>query len=443
MNKNLVTVLSAINSSSKISKETIDGKEHFIVRDVVPVVDDVVMNGGLYPKSEIDKSYLSINGNLMPLGHPKVGSNFVSANDPKAINEYYGGAWAENVRKDSDKVLLDAYVDIEFASNHKKGKQLIERLESMMNGENVDPIHVSTGLLLNKSYQSGKSKGKAFNWVASNMQFDHVAILLNEQGAATPDEGVGMFVNSEGSFNIEQAKLVDSVNFTDTKLSKIFKFFTGNTETSFDEIYSMISSKLRADNVDQYPYITAIYPNYFIYELSNKQFKRSYLIDNNEINFVGEAVEVKRLVTYDEIKTNGDNEAMKTKILEALKAAKVETDGLTDDELLKAYDNLSKDKPKAKEEKKPQTNNDEMPDWAKLLANKVDSLHTQLNANADAEQANMRAVVKAKFNLTDVAVNALSGDPLKELFSQCQSTTSLNSASFQPNANESVCDMPE
>jgi hypothetical protein len=30
------------------------------------------------------------------------------------------------------------------------------------------------------------------------MQFDHIAILLDEPGAGTPEEGVGMFVNADG-----------------------------------------------------------------------------------------------------------------------------------------------------------------------------------------------------------------------------------------------------
>ncbi len=30
------------------------------------------------------------------------------------------------------------------------------------------------------------------------MQFDHIAILLDEPGAGTPEEGVGLFVNADG-----------------------------------------------------------------------------------------------------------------------------------------------------------------------------------------------------------------------------------------------------
>ena len=72
MSKTTVNILSVINKSSKITKEIINNKEHYIIRDVVPVIDDVVMNNGLYPKDEIDKSYKSINGNLMPIGHPNI-----------------------------------------------------------------------------------------------------------------------------------------------------------------------------------------------------------------------------------------------------------------------------------------------------------------------------------------------------------------------------------
>ena len=309
MSKVTVNVLSVINKSSKITKETINNKAHFIIRDVVPVVDDVVMNNGLYPKDEIDKSYMSINGNLMPIGHPKVNGQFVSASNAKAINEYYGGAWAENVHKDNDKVLLDCYVDIEFAKNHEKGKQLLERLESMVNGEDVSPIHVSTGLILNKVHQSGKSKGKAYNWVATNMQFDHVAILLNEQGAATPNDGVGMFVNSDGEYQIENANLIDAANYTNNGIINKFKsFFAGNSDLSFSDVHRLLSEKLNENKVDgkEWLYIDSIFPNYLIYESQNKKLKQTYLIDENQkVNFVGEAVEVKKTIVYDEIKTNG------------------------------------------------------------------------------------------------------------------------------------------
>ena len=45
----------AINASN-ISTTTINGQEHYVIRSAVPIVDDIVMNGGLYPAEEINKS---------------------------------------------------------------------------------------------------------------------------------------------------------------------------------------------------------------------------------------------------------------------------------------------------------------------------------------------------------------------------------------------------
>lgn len=386
MNKITVNILSMINKSSKITKETINNKEHYVIRDVVPVVDDVVMNNGLYPKDEIDKSYKSINGNLMPIGHPKVDGQFVSASNAKAINDYYGGAWAENVHKDQDKVLLDCYVDIEFARNHEKGKQLLERLDAMFNGEDVNPIHVSTGLILNKVYKTGKSKGKPYDWVATNMQFDHVAILLNEQGAATPNEGVGMFVNSEGEYQIEFASL---------------------NESSTQSIQSLISNAVH---------------NALQKLKSNKQ---------------------------------EEPDPMKEKILAALNAKGIKTDGLNDEQLLTAFNEQAAkdaiDKKKAEDEEKEKKekekekenaqNQEQAPAWFTDFSKRFEAVEQVVNANINNEEQAMRAAVKTKFGMSDTAVNALSGEPLKELYAQCQTSVGLNSATNQFNKDNSLLNM--
>lgn len=388
MSKTTVNILSVINKSSKITKEIINNKEHYIIRDVVPVIDDVVMNNGLYPKDEIDKSYKSINGNLMPIGHPNINGQFVSASHAKAINEYYGGAWAENVRKEQDKVLLDCYVDIEFARNHEKGKQLLERLDAMFNGEDVSPIHISTGLILNKVYKTGKSKGKKYYWIATNMQFDHVAILLNEQGAATPDEGVGIFVNSEGEYQIEYASLNES-----------------STQTIQDVISNTIHNALQ------------------IFK-SNKP---------------------------------EEQDPMKEKILEALNAKGIKTDGLTDEQLLKAFNEQAakeaidkkkaedeekdKDKDKKEKEKEGAQNQEQAPEWFKDFSKRFEAVEKVVNSNINNEEQAMRTAVKTKFGMSDTAVNALSGEPLKELYAQCQTSVGLNSATNQFNKDNSLLNM--
>ncbi|KJQ11760.1 hypothetical protein, partial [Enterobacter hormaechei] len=329
----------AINASN-ISTTTINGQEHYVIRGAVPIVDDIVMNGGLYPAEEINNSYQTMERKLMPIGHPMVNGKYVSANDPQAVNDYYAGAWAQNVSKANDKVVMDVYVNKAVADTKPDGKRLIQRLDDMISGNNADPIHVSTGLLLNKEQKAGESKQKKYSWVAHNMQFDHIAILLDEPGAGTPDEGVGMFVNADGQeADVESTSLIDAANsMKDGLLNKVKFFFAHNSNASFDEIYQMLREAIRAPSgSDVYRYVVTVWPDKFIYEEGSKLFQQKYLIDDSEVTLVGEPVEVVRKPTEYEVKTNGETNPMKEKMIAALNAAGVKTEGLTDDQVWDAY----------------------------------------------------------------------------------------------------------
>ena len=366
-----VNVLSVVNSKSKISTQIIDGKEHIVINDVVPIVDDIVMNGIFYPSDEINKSYMTLNDNLMPLDHPRINNENVSALNPQAINNYYIGAWGRNVRKVGDKVLMDAYIDRKFAESTEKGRMLVNRLDDMMSGKNTTPIHVSTGLTYTPDNQSGTSKGKRYSSIARNMKFDHVAILTDKQGAATPEDGVGIFVNSNGEKTpLETVSLADC---TEEPLTNVIK------QTIKDVLKTFQFNK-----------------------------KEEY-------------------------------DPMKEKILLALNAAGVKTDGLSDEQLLAAYNEQTAKK--ADEEQKNATNA-QAPDWAKSLLAEVAELKTAVNASTEKELSVKRDAVKAKFNMSQTAVNALSGEPLDALYAQCVSSAPINGG-LANNTNQTICDMPE
>lgn len=464
MKRNRVNVLTVVNSASNITTETIDGKPHIVVRGITPVVDDIVMNRKLYPAAEIEKAYNTLERNPMPLGHPKVDGRHVSARDVRAVNEYHVGAWLQNVSHKDGKVTGDMYVNRQYAESSDKGKRLINRLDEMLAGTNSDPIHISTGLLYSGIAANGESKGKKYNEIATNMMFDHVAVLLDEPGAGTPEEGVGIFVNSEGDEQqIEVARLADGIDCTrDGLLNKTKFFFTNASNFSFDDISRAISDKLReGDTEDKWLWPETVWPDSFIYRNDTKYLKQKYLIDDDgKAVFVGEPVEVVRKPTEYEIKTNGENDPMKELIINALKAAGKPTDGKSDAELMDAYNQMAAEKAAPKETpeekaarekkeaddkkaKETATNSDDMPAWAKLLTERVDTVVNSLNANSDKEKTEQRAAVKAKFGMTDLAVNALDGEPLKELFAQCPTSIGLNGAFRQVNSNESVSEMPE
>ncbi|WP_341857297.1 DUF2213 domain-containing protein [Escherichia coli] len=433
----------AINASN-ISTTTINGQEHYVIRGAVPIVDDIVMNGGLYPAEEINNSYQTMERKLMPIGHPMVNGKYVSANDPQAVNDYYAGAWAQNVSKASDKVVMDVYVNKAVAEAKPDGKRLIQRLDDMITGNNAEPIHVSTGLLLNKEQKAGESKGKKHYWVAHNMQFDHIAILLDEPGTGTPEEGVGMFVNADGQEGeVETASLIDAANsLKDGLLNKVKFFFAHNSDASFDEIYQMLREAIRAPSgSDVYRYVVTVWPDKFIYEEGRHLFQQKYLIDDNAVTLVGEPIEVVRKPTEYEVKTNGEQNPMKQKMIAALNAAGVTTEGLTDDQVWDAYNQQMQKKAGGGDPAGTPMNAEAITAAVNMaigpLTDKISHLETQLQANAEKDTAEKRQAVKAKFPfMTEAAINSLAPEALNDMFSQCQTSTGLNPA-FQGNGAQS------
>ncbi|MGQ3894989.1 DUF2213 domain-containing protein [Enterobacter hormaechei] len=450
----------AINASN-ISTTTINGQEHYVIRGAVPIVDDIVMNGGLYPAEEINNSYQTMERKLMPIGHPMVNGKYVSANDPQAVNDYYAGAWAQNVSKANDKVVMDVYVNKAVADTKPDGKRLIQRLDDMISGNNADPIHVSTGLLLNKEQKAGESKQKKYSWVAHNMQFDHIAILLDEPGAGTPDEGVGMFVNADGQeADVESTSIIDAANSMKDGLWNKVKFYLSNASNyTFDDINRAITCRLRdGQGEDSYLWPEAIWPDSFVYRDGEQYFKQKYLIDDDgKAVFVGEPVEVVRKPTEYEIKTNGENDPMKELIINALQAAGKPTEGKSDAELMDAYNQMKAEEATAKKKgdeeidpetgkpkkKEQATNNEEMPAWAKVLTEQVTALNSQINANSDKEKGEKRAAVKLAMNMSDEEVADLDGKALDAMYAKCQTSFGLNGAFRQATNNQSVSEMPE
>ncbi|MGX1096525.1 hypothetical protein [Amorphus sp. MBR-141] len=192
-----VNVRSVMNAAA-VRKVKRHGRDLMIVPSAT-LPDDVIMNGVKYPAAEIESSFMTLNRSPAPLGHPIVNGKFVSARDPEGINIGYIGAWNENVRREGGRVLLDKVIDVEVANRTQGGKDVLAAIEA------GGPVHTSTGLVAKLEAVNGASDHK---FIVRNMTFDHDAILLNEDGAATPDQGVGMLVNAAGE--TEEIEVINS-----------------------------------------------------------------------------------------------------------------------------------------------------------------------------------------------------------------------------------------
>ncbi|KFI27746.1 hypothetical protein CN97_00785 [Haematobacter massiliensis] len=192
--------IKATANTSAIRREKRGGRDKIIVPSAT-LPDGAVMNGIMYPAEEIEKGYATLDQTPAPLGHPTLDGQFVSASHTEAVIRNGIGAYNENVRRANGRVFLDKVIDVEFAGRTEPGKALLKAIE---NGE---AIHTSTGLLLELE---NAPTGAGYKYIARNMFFDHDAILLDEAGAATPEQGVGMMVNKAADKDGNEIEVVNS-----------------------------------------------------------------------------------------------------------------------------------------------------------------------------------------------------------------------------------------
>jgi hypothetical protein len=186
MNKALVHARS--NAVGQIRHEVRNGHNVMIVPSYV-IKDDTILNGIFYGKDEIDKSFEGLNGTHAPLGHPQKDGMFLNAADPVAVAENGVFAFNENARRVDDRIAIDVVIYKDRAAENANGQRLLEAINK---GE---PIHTSTGLYMNIE---DAPEGHAAEKIGRNFVWDHNALLLDEPGAITPDEGVGLMVNKSG-----------------------------------------------------------------------------------------------------------------------------------------------------------------------------------------------------------------------------------------------------
>lgn len=424
MKKLQVNVFTVINAASNISEQVIDGDDHYVIKNVVPLVDDVVMNGGMYPADEIKKSYVGLNEKPAPYNHPQVDGTYVSANNIRAVNQFHVGAWIENSSHDGGKVLVDLKVNKVTAERTEKGKELLTRIKALQdNAEGAEPIHVSTGLLLNREQAKGNSKGKQYTWIARNMEWDHLAILPpGVPGAGTPDDGVGIFATNSGDIERITVNLDDAVNGKEKNiidmstedrrrwLSKAINYITRNSDLSFDEVTDQIRGKLKAElPEDNWPYVFAVYDDKFGVEIDGQKFMQSYVIIDDVVQLLGERVKAVYKTELEPVKSTDEDISMTNEELQAALATA----------LTPVQESLTAVNQKLTE-----------------VEEQNKTLREQLQANAAQEETVMRAAIMAELKLPESAVNALSGDALRETYALTSKAASINGGAPAVNSSD-------
>jgi len=397
MHKKRVHILSAVNAAN-ISK----AGAVYTIKDVCGAVNDIVMNGRLYPADQLAAGVASLEGKPAPAGHPKNGAGqYISALNGEALASAWIGSYCVNARHAAGRTLCDVVVNEAQAKASPAGAALVERLDAAIAGTNAEPIHVSTGLFYEEIKACGESMGKKYSSIVTNVNYDHLAILLNEPGAATPEQGVGMFLNSAG-----QPEAVETVTVNSAPEDKRFAGLTGwirkllgNSEMSFDQISDGLRTVLPKDS-----YPREVFQRYVIWVdyMSDKLYQQDYAVGSDgSVALTSDPIEVIRKVEYKPISVNQEkDDTVKNHILTALNAAGISVAGLDDVQVLAAYSAL---------QAKPAQD-------ALIAANsKLAQIELAANAASDAELTALATTLAVNTSLTASDFKAMGLARCKEL----------------------------
>ena len=419
---------------SAITRESRDGVEHIIITSKT-LPDDIVMNGGFYSASEIASSFGSLERTLAPVEHPHDSDgNFLSVLDPISLNNFHVGAHNERVRHEDGRVVMDKVINVQAALKSDKGKRLLDRINEIETSEDPRAIHTSVGVFLEVEElpeMMTNADGLEYSWIAKNMVFDHDAILLDSVGAAQPHQGVGLAINEDGEkIKVQKVQVEPKEN-------------EQSHSTIRDRLHSLARDTIGSN---EYIWIADVFEDTFVYELDDKYFKSSYSNENDEIKIVGIAEEVFRSVAYQPVTNKEGDIMLKELILNALKAKGVDSEGMSEDDMLKAYlkiNSESDDSGKPDETPTPVVNG-ELTDQLAKLTGVVDSLIAKQNNEDQAEiDGLVELVVSAgKVGLEAEDLKKLSVAALRKLAANSETSYGIPAGQPAGNASDSPYEMP-
>jgi len=397
-----------VNAVSKVRNCDIrhivhNNREHIIVPSWT-LPDNVVMNGGLYPADEIAASFKSLEGTPAPVGHPTVNGKYVLSKEPEAINAHYIGAWNKNVSREGGRVYVEKWIDVEFAKGTEGGKKLLDAIEA---GE---PIHTSTGLVCKRELAVNQA---GYTWIARNMRFDHDAILFGEPGAATPDDGVGMMVNSDEL--VVNALCPDVV--TNGVLSNSYGHKRDALAAAVREVYG---------TTDHYAYVEDFNDSTVVYGVQGRYFAVTYELADG-VPVLGGSPE--ELVSRVEFIAKGA--VVGTEFALHKNSVQLPSDTKPNVEELQPMD------PKELADAVTLAVNAAlapMSDQLEALKQANADLSGQLTANAKLTDEANRAVILAKAPGLALAVNSLSGEPLAVMAAEYQDAAPIANGKLKTNS---------
>lgn len=312
-----------VNLSGVTRHDTMAGRP-YLVAPAVMIVEGV-LNGNhgplMYPADELKKSVPLWNNMPAVLYHPEENGMGVSARQPHIINNRGLGtlmntSFSPATGDKRAKLKTEVWLDME------RVKAIDERVLEAV--ENQEIMELSTGLLTDDEDTPGEFNGVAYDSIARNYRPDHLAILPDQIGACSIEDGAGFLrLNKAGdklTFTLKDSTVQERMYLKENKevllkiVNKHIREFLENEMSDSDRrqlLQSLLNDKFPDEDFG--PWIDDIFSDagFFIYENDGKLFKQEFEEDDGEVSLKGIPVAVTKKVSFEAILNRKDNDMSK------------------------------------------------------------------------------------------------------------------------------------
>ena len=279
------------NLSNKVRTATLQGREYLVapVSMLMPGVFSGSAGPILYAEPDIKASVTAWNAKPITIGHPELpNGDKVSGCTPESLDRLSVGMILNTkYNGKSKKLQAEAWFDVARLSQVPGADTVHTALLANQK------LEVSTGLIVEAIVANGTHEGKEFVATATNYKPDHLAIILDGEGAFSLKDGAGLLVNKSS----KPARPERTIRLVGNAKS-LLEAVEGVTKAVRDayEVWS-------PDGPNTYVYIEDVTASAVIFEMydssgEEKYYQQNYEISDGEVTLVGELKPVTKKVTY-------------------------------------------------------------------------------------------------------------------------------------------------
>lgn len=400
-------------ATSLIRNDEMEGRAYTVVPMVMMVEGVHAGSSGplYYPAEELAKVPGVWNHKPVVVYHPQINGQGVSACDPEILTTYKIGV-IMNTKFEDGKLKAEAWLEADRIE--KVDNRIAEAIA------NQTMLELSTGVFTENEAEAGEWNGEAYTHIARNYRPDHLAVLPDQKGACSIEDGAGFIRNQSGALQIEEGVLKTLarklVGYAAPFVTNVMSY--GNIR---EQLHGQLKEKFKgqADKsgwVDIW--IEDVYDDFIVYEFQSKLWKLDYSKSEATATLEGDPVEVRRVTEYQTVDgsfvgnqanltTNKKNDTAmnKKKIVDALIANHGWTEedretlmGMSEEQLgrMKPTENKEESKPAVPAAVKPTDNKQEAPKpltYDEIVANASPEVRDMLKAQQSAYEGQKTGLI--------------------------------------------------